>query len=46
MENEIKTKGKGKDVSSLKDMLAAMSPAERLELLKALDGTDDEGEEA
>lgn len=33
------TKGKGKDVSSLKDMLAAMSPAERLELLKALDGT-------
>jgi len=38
------TKGKGKDVSSLKDMLAAMSPAERLELLKALDG--DEGEEA
>lgn len=38
------TKGKGKDVSSLKDMLAAMSPAERLELLKALDGG--EGEEA
>lgn len=33
------TKGKGKDISSLKDMLAAMSPAERLELLKALDGT-------
>ena len=32
------TKGKGKDISSLKDMLAAMSPAERLELLKALDG--------
>lgn len=39
------TKGKGKDISSLKDMLAAMSPAERLELLKALDGVDD-GEEA
>lgn len=35
------TKGKGKDISSLKDMLAAMTPAERLELLKALDGTDD-----
>ena len=33
------TKGKGKDISSLKDMLAAMTPAERLELLKALDGT-------
>lgn len=42
------TKGKGKDISSLKDMFAAMSPAERLELLKALDGSDDseEGEEA
>ena len=40
------TKGKGKDISSLKDMLAAMTPAERLELLKALDGTADEGEEA
>lgn len=39
------TKGKGKDISSLKDMLAAMSPAERLELLKALDDVD-EGEEA
>lgn len=39
------TKGKGKDISSLKDMLAAMSPAERLELLKALDGTS-ESEEA
>lgn len=40
------TKGKGKDISSLKDMLAAMSPAERLELLKALDGsTEDEGDE-
>lgn len=35
------TKGKGKDISSLKDMLAAMSPAERLELLKALDGTEE-----
>ena len=33
------TKGKGKDISSLKDMLAAMTPAERLELLKALDGS-------
>lgn len=33
------TKGKGKDISSLKDMLSAMSPVERLELLKALDGT-------
>lgn len=31
------TKGKGKDVSALKDMLAAMSAAERLELLKALE---------
>lgn len=40
------TKGKGKDITSLKDMLAAMSPAERLELLKALDGSTDEGEEA
>lgn len=36
-------KGKGKDISSLKDMLAAMSPAERLELLKALDGGADDG---
>lgn len=36
------TKGKGKDVSRLKDMLAAMSPAERLELLKSLDGSADE----
>lgn len=35
------TKGKGKDISSLKDMLAAMTPAERLELLKALDGTEE-----
>lgn len=35
------TKSKGKDISSLKDMLAAMTPAERLELLKALDGTAD-----
>lgn len=39
-------KGKGKDISSLKDLLAAMSPAERLELLKALDGSSEEGEEA
>lgn len=40
------TKGKGKDISSLKDMLTAMSPAERLELLKALDGsTEGEGDE-
>ena len=38
------TKTKGKDISSLKDMLAAMSPAERLELLKALDGSSDEDE--
>lgn len=37
-------KGKGKDISDLKDMLAVMSPAERLELLKALDGTG-EGDE-
>lgn len=36
------TKGKGKDISSLKGMLAAMSPAERLELLKALDGVEEE----
>lgn len=40
------TKSKGKDITSLKDMLAAMTPAERLELLKALDGSADEGEEA
>jgi len=40
----VTTKGKGKDISSLKDMLAAMSPAERLELLKALDGSSDEDE--
>lgn len=40
------TKGKGKNIMSLKDMLAAMTPAERLELLKALDGSFDEGEEA
>ncbi len=33
------TKGKGKDVSSLKDLLASLSPAERLELLKDLDGS-------
>lgn len=39
VEKKTTTKGKGKDISSLKDMLAAMSPAERLELLKALDGT-------
>lgn len=39
VEKKITTKGKGKDISSLKDMLAAMSPAERLELLKSLDGT-------
>ncbi len=39
VEKKSATKGKGKDISSLKDMLAAMSPAERLELLKALDGT-------
>lgn len=39
VEKKSTTKGKGKDISSLKDMLAAMSPAERLELLKSLDGT-------
>lgn len=39
VEKKTTTKGKGKDISSWKDMLSAMSPAERLELLKALDGT-------
>lgn len=39
VEKKSTTKGKGKDITSLKDMLAAMSPAERLELLKSLDGT-------
>ena len=41
----VTIKGKGKNISSLKDMLTAMSPAERLELLKALDGIEDEGDE-
>lgn len=39
VEKKTATKGKGKDITSLKDLLAAMSPAERLELLKSLDGT-------
>lgn len=39
-----KGKAKGKDISSLKDMLAAMSPAERLALLKGLDGYGEEDE--
>lgn len=40
VEKKSATKGKSKDITSLKDMLAAMSPAERLELLKSLDGTE------
>lgn len=37
-------KGKGKNISDAKAMIEALSPAERLELLKALDGNA-EGEE-
>lgn len=39
VEKKSATKGKGKDITSLRDLLASMSPAERLELLKELDGT-------
>lgn len=41
LEKKTTTKSKGKDITSLKDLLAAMSPAERLDLLKSLDGTDE-----
>lgn len=39
VEKKTTTRGKGKDITSLRDLLASMSPAERLELLKSLDGS-------
>lgn len=39
VEKKTTTTGKGKDITSLRDLLASMTPAERLELLKELDGT-------